>query len=169
MKKSAQQKSGAIVIVSGYAETTKESAVHQPMETEVVPTPARMLKEFNEKFEVTSYIEEKDAWARDKFWELRMKLISEEFKEVMDELLDAKNGSGSMMNLAKELADLKYVIYQAEALLDIPSDIVFAEVHRSNMSKLGDDGRPVRRSDGKILKGPNYHEPDLIKAFGVSD
>jgi predicted HAD superfamily Cof-like phosphohydrolase len=44
---------------------------------------------------------------------------------------------------------------------------VYAEVHRSNMSKLGPDGRPVRRHDGKVLKGPNYREADVLTAMGI--
>lgn len=151
-------------------EPTKENeTVHQPMEKEVTPTPAAMLREWNEKFDVESFINLPDEYARRKFFELRLALITEEYREVQDELLDAMNGTGSMINLAKELADLKYVIYGTETLLDIPSDAVLAEVHRSNMSKLGPDGKPVRRGDGKILKGPNYTPADIPSVLGVSD
>jgi predicted HAD superfamily Cof-like phosphohydrolase len=131
------------------------------------PTSFEQVKEWNKKFEVPSFIDLPDAFARQKFWDLRMNLIREEFKELMDELLDAKNGDGSMLKIAKEAADLHYVIYGLEALLEIPANDTFAEVHRSNMSKLGTDGKPVRRSDGKVLKGPNYTEADLTKVFGV--
>jgi len=139
------------------------------MENEISPTPAGMLKEWNEKFEVSPFIELPDEWARREFLKLRLRLIEEEFREVQDELLDAINGQGDMLRLAKELADLKYVVYGTEVLLDIPSDAVFREVHRSNMSKLGTDGKPVRREDGKVLKGPNYSPADLTRVFGVSD
>lgn len=134
-----------------------------------VLAPAKALREFNEAFEIPQYMELTDPWARREFFKLRLKLIEEEFREVQDELLDAINGEGNMMNLAKELADLKYVIYGTETLLDFPSGPIFAEVHRSNMSKLGKDGKPVRRADGKVLKGPNYSEADLTVVFGVAD
>ena len=137
--------------------------------TDTKPTSFEQVKEWNQKFEVPAFIDLPDAFARQKFWDLRMKLIREEFKELMDELLDARNGDGSMFRIAKEAADLHYVIYGTEALLEIPANDTFAEVHRSNMSKLGTDGKPVRRSDGKVLKGPNYSEADLTKILGVSD
>lgn len=133
-------------------------------------TPAvQSLQEFNKAFEFPQFMDLPDQWARKKFFEFRLRLIEEEFREVQDELLDAMNGKGDVMKVAKELADLKYVIYGTETLLDLPSDAIFAEVHRSNMSKLGADGNPVRRSDGKVLKGPNYSEADLTVCFGVSD
>lgn len=130
--------------------------------------PVGALEEFNSAYGVRPFIEE-DAFGRDRLLDLRMRLIEEEFREVMDELLDAKNGQGNMARLAKELADLKYVIYGTETLLDIPSYEVFNEVHASNMSKLGPDGRPVRREDGKIMKGPNYRPANIETLFGVSD
>ncbi len=65
------------------------------------------------------------------------------------------------MALAKELADILYVTYGTAEILGIPLEDVFQEVHRSNMSKLGLSGRPVRRHDGKVLKGPNYQEADV--------
>jgi len=62
----------------------------------------------------------------------------------------------------KELADLVYVCYQYAENLDWDLDEALNRVHASNMSKLGEDGKPIRREDGKILKGPNYFEPSLI-------
>ena len=66
-----------------------------------------------------------------------------------------------MKNVAKELADLLYVVYGAGANFGLPMDSVFDAVHNSNMSKLGEDGKPIKREDGKILKGPNYRPVDL--------
>ena len=63
-----------------------------------------------------------------------------------------------VQGLAKELADLVYVTYRMALVMGIDLDSVFTEVHRSNMSKLGDDGKPLYREDGKVLKGPNYEE-----------
>ena len=90
-------------------------------------------------------------------------LIVEEFKEF----LDAENQliMGLKINASeclKELADLVYVCYQYAENLDWDLDEALNRVHASNMSKLGEDGKPIRREDGKILKGPNYKEPSLI-------
>ena len=84
---------------------------------------------------------------------LRMKLMSEEF----DEVCAAENAE----NLLKELCDVLYVTYGYAATFGWDLDAAFRRVHASNMSKLDDDGEPIVRGDGKIMKGPNYQEPDL--------
>jgi len=89
-------------------------------------------------------------------------LIVEEFKEF----LDAENQliMGLRVNAAdclKELADLVYVCYQYAENLGWDLDEALNRVHQSNMSKLGEDGQPIRREDGKVLKGPNYKPPTL--------
>lgn len=61
----------------------------------------------------------------------------------------------------KELSDLVYVCFQFAASQDWDLDEAMRRVHRSNMSKLGEDGKPIYREDGKILKGPNYQPPNL--------
>ena len=61
----------------------------------------------------------------------------------------------------KELADLVYVCFQFAASQEWDLDEAMIRVHESNMSKLGLDGKPIRRSDGKVLKGPNYVPPNL--------
>jgi len=61
----------------------------------------------------------------------------------------------------KELADLVYVCYQMAASQEWDLDEAMHRVHKSNMSKLGEDGKPIYRADGKVLKGPNYKEPTL--------
>jgi predicted HAD superfamily Cof-like phosphohydrolase len=103
--------------------------------------------------------------------ELRVNLITEEFDEVLSELgyvlLDTlqkrENNQINISNLAKELADLLYVVYGTAASFGLPIDDVYREVHRSNMSKLGEDGKPIYREDGKVLKGPNYKPADIEK------
>jgi predicted HAD superfamily Cof-like phosphohydrolase len=70
-------------------------------------------------------------------------------------------------NQLKELADLVYVCFQYAASQDWDLDEAMRRVHKSNMSKLGEDGKPIYRGDGKVLKGPNYAPPqlgDLINA-----
>jgi predicted HAD superfamily Cof-like phosphohydrolase len=109
--------------------------------------------------------------------ELRRRLVAEEAKEVdaeFERILTryrsyhrAAEVYGDLARLAKELSDLRYVAWGADLEFGIPSDAVDLEVHRSNMSKLGPDGRPIRRHDGKVLKGPNYFEADLLPILGV--
>ena len=93
---------------------------------------------------------------------LQRRLIVEEFKEF----LDAENQliMGLTVNAAeclKELADLVYVCYQYAANLGWDLDEALDRVHQSNLSKLDDNGNPIYREDGKVLKGPNYQPPNL--------
>lgn len=92
---------------------------------------------------------------------LRARLISEEFLEVIEEIEKARAGFENLADLAKELADLLVVTYGTALVCGIDIDAVFEEVHRSNMSKLGPDGKPIYREDGKVLKGPNYSPADV--------
>ena len=67
--------------------------------------------------------------------------------------------------VAKECADLLVVTYGTGASMGLPMDEAYAAVHESNMSKLGPDGSVIRREDGKVLKGPNYKEPNMKKVI----
>jgi predicted HAD superfamily Cof-like phosphohydrolase len=87
---------------------------------------------------------------------LRLDLIEEEVQELRDGL-----GRSSLLEVADALTDILYVVYGAGHAFGIDLDDCFHEVHRSNMTKLGEDGRPMYRDDGKVMKGPNYEEPDL--------
>ncbi len=89
---------------------------------------------------------------------LRKTLIEEEVTELIKEL-DAPEPSRA--KVLKELCDLLYVTYGAAVAFGLPVDWGFDQVHKSNMSKLGLDGKPIYRDDGKVLKGPKYREPDL--------
>lgn len=91
--------------------------------------------------------------------DLRYELIRE---ELIDELLPALE-SNDIVGVADALTDILYVVYGAAHTFGINIDETFLEVHRSNMSKLGADGKPIFREDGKVLKGPNYTPPDLRK------
>ena len=70
-------------------------------------------------------------------------------------------GSPPKEEALKELADLVYVCYQYAESMGWFLDEALDRVHKSNMSKLGEDGKPIYREDGKVLKGPNYQPPDL--------
>ena len=89
-------------------------------------------------------------------------LIVEEFKEFIEaEGMLFRNNPQFPSEALKELADLVYVCYQYAENMGWFLDEALDRVHQSNMSKLGEDGRPVYREDGKVLKGPNYEPPTL--------
>lgn len=91
---------------------------------------------------------------------VRAELIREEHKEVQEAL-----ACNDRWAIAKELADLVYVCYGTALVYHIDLDVALAAVHFSNMTKLGEDGLPILREDGKVLKGPNYKEPDMEPAL----
>ena len=116
-------------------------------------TNADLVREFHKKFGLASDMDVDDD---PKLVELRLNLITEEYHEVCTAF-----ASGSKYQVAKELADLLYVAYGAMIAFGFNADAVFAEVHKSNMSKLGKDGKPVYREDGKVIKSDQYIEADL--------
>lgn len=94
--------------------------------------------------------------------ELRVKLIDEEFTELK-EAIEARD----IVAIADALTDLNYVVYGAALEWGVPADECFRVVHKSNMSKLGEDGKPIYLDNGKVAKGPNYLPPDLKPLLGV--
>ena len=93
-------------------------------------------------------------------------LIVEEFKEVLESEAQLWRKSPiPQYETLKELADLVYVCYQYAENMGWFLDEALDRVHKSNMSKLGEDGNPIYREDGKVLKGPNYKLPDLTDLF----
>ena len=91
---------------------------------------------------------------------LRLKLILEEYEE-----LETAVEEHHLVGIADALTDILYVTYGAGHAFGIDLDECFEEVHESNMSKLGPDGKPIYRDDGKVMKGPDYREPDLRKVL----
>lgn len=87
---------------------------------------------------------------------LRLELIREEVEE-----LNVGIEGMDIVEIADALTDILYVVYGAGHAFGIDLDECYREVHRSNMSKLGADGKPIYREDGKILKGPDYFHPNL--------
>ena len=89
-------------------------------------------------------------------------LIIEEFKEFLEaEGFLFMHGKNHQEHALKELADLVYVCYQYAENMGWFLDEALDRVHKSNMSKLGEDGKPIYREDGKVLKGPGYKPPNL--------
>jgi predicted HAD superfamily Cof-like phosphohydrolase len=89
-------------------------------------------------------------------------LIVEEFKEFLqaDQEMVLMHPQDRAATL-KELADLIYVCAQYAENMNWDIEQALRRVHKSNLSKLGEDGKPIKREDGKVLKGPNYQPPDL--------
>lgn len=87
-------------------------------------------------------------------------------KEENEEYLEAAN-KGDLIEVADALGDMLYILCGTiiEHGMQHKIEEVFDEIQRSNMSKLGEDGKPVLREDGKVLKGPNYFRPDIKKLF----
>ena len=94
---------------------------------------------------------------------LRLELIAEELNELYDAISDK-----DIIAVADALTDILYVTYGAGHAFGVDLDACFDEVQRSNMSKLGEDGKPIYRDDGKVLKGPNYSEPNLERVLGMN-
>ena len=113
-------------------------------------TPLDMVREFT--YSMGQPLDEKHGYNR-KLEDLRWALLKEEFSEVRD--------AETPVDPLKELADLVYVTYGYAATYGWNLDEAVRRVHKSNMSKLGVDGRPLKRPDGKVLKGPNYKKPNL--------
>ena len=103
-------------------------------------------------------VKKKPSLSTDKINNLRINLIKEELNEFMEAI-----SSKDLREAADALTDILYVTYGAGHAFGINLDNCFDEVQRSNMSKLGNDGKPIYNEYGKVLKGPNYSPPDLKK------
>ena len=114
------------------------------------------VKEFMTTF--GQEVKNKAEFPNDKIVELRKKLIDEEFNELKDAISE-KN----IVEVADALTDILVVTYGAGAAFGINLDKCFEEVQKSNMSKLGEDGKPIYNDLGKVMKGPKYFKPDLSK------
>jgi NTP pyrophosphatase (non-canonical NTP hydrolase) len=86
---------------------------------------------------------------------------SEEFLQAARDLEGAPNTPANHTEVLKELSDLVFVCYQFAAAYGLDLDTAMQRVYESNMSKLDDNGNPIYRDDGKVLKGPNYKKPEL--------
>ena len=103
-------------------------------------------------------IKNKPGLSTKKINKLRVSLINEELEEFKEAI---KNND--LKEAADALTDILYVTYGAGHAFGINLDKCFDEVQQSNMSKLGDDGKPIYNDKGKVMKGPNYFKPDLTK------
>jgi predicted HAD superfamily Cof-like phosphohydrolase len=114
------------------------------------------VKKFMETF--GQNIKTKPSYSTDKINKLRFDLI----KEELDELKEAMKNR-DLLEVADALTDILYVTYGAGHAFGVDLDKCFEEVQSSNMSKLGEDGKPIYNESGKVMKGPKYFKPDLNK------
>ena len=114
------------------------------------------VKEFMNTF--GQEVKNNAEFPNEKIIDLRKKLIEEELQELKDAISDK-----DIVEVADALTDILVVTYGAGVAFGIDLDKCFKEVQRANMSKLGKDGKPIYNEKGKVMKGPNYSEPNLKK------
>ena len=134
----------------GYEYYDHENESSRDPATYLGKTPLEMVRQFHKVMGQSighEYVQNSDL---DR---LRLKLVAEEFDEIC--------AAETPENLVKELADLVYVLFGYAVAFGWDLDEAVRRVHASNMSKLGEDGRPIYRDDGKVQKGVNYQEPDM--------
>jgi predicted HAD superfamily Cof-like phosphohydrolase len=136
-----------------------------------------LVKEFHNAFG-HPVAEEPTVLVDANYEQMRLNLILEELEELFeacgydtapfkDMVAPVKWDGTDIVAVADALADLEYVVNGMAVSMGIDLPAVVREVHRSNMTKLGEDGRPIYREDGKILKGPGYEEPQLMDVLGL--
>ena len=103
-------------------------------------------------------VKTKAELSNDKINELRISLINEELEELKKAIKD-----NDVLEVADALTDILYVAYGAGHAFGINLDKCFNEVQESNMSKPGEDGKPIYNEMGKVMKGPKYFKPNLSK------
>ena len=97
-----------------------------------------------------------------KILQLRIDLIQEELNELKEAI-----NNNDIVEVADALTDILYVTYGAGHSFGVDLDSCFNEVQNSNMSKLGEDGKPIYNESGKVMKGSNYFKPNLKKIIGL--
>lgn len=125
-------------------------------------TNFKKVKEFHNRFRIQS--SGTPNLENEELIQLRVDLIDEEFSELKEAI-----SKKDIVGVADALTDILYVTYGAGDVFGIDLDECFNDVHSSNMSKLDENGDPIFRDDGKVLKGPNYRPPNLEKIIFKKD
>ena len=134
----------------GYEYYYEDNELIRDPNTYLNKTPLEMVTQFAKTYKQSVNL----PWMKDTRQDLlRLMLVKEEYAELIS--------ATDEENLIKELADLVYVTYGYAATFGWNLDEAVRRVHASNMSKLDEEGEPIFREDGKVLKGPNYKEPYL--------
>ncbi|MBS6101971.1 MAG: GNAT family N-acetyltransferase [Actinomyces sp.] len=144
--------------------------------------PQALVRQFHEVYGLPVKLGEKPTADTERV-HMRMSLVSEEFAELTTALYggeagqiigravtaarEADDGTRDTIEVADALADLVYVAYGMALECGIDLDEVLREVQASNMSKLGADGKPIYREDGKVLKGPGFFNPNIARVLGL--
>ena len=115
------------------------------------------VKVFHESFGIEN---KENPTLNDKSFMLRFNLMREENEEYLNACKD-----GDLVEIADALGDMMYILCGTILShgLQYKIEEIFEEIQSSNMSKLGEDGKPIYREDGKILKGPSYFKPNILK------
>ena len=138
--------------------------------------PEALVRQFHETYHLP-VVADAPSVDRDRV-HMRMALVAEELAELVEAVygeaagaemsaaftraVAADDGTRDTVEAADALGDLTYVIYGMALECGIPLEDVLAEIQASNLSKLGADGRPIYREDGKVLKGPGFFSPDVV-------
>ena len=112
------------------------------------------------------------GFIKKQLWDMQTRLIREEASEFLvavDECFADPENPKTREDVVKELSDLVFVCYQFAATYNLDLDETMNRIYESNMSKLDEQGKPIYREDGKVLKGPNYQEPDLTHLYPKSN
>lgn len=117
-------------------------------------TPFQKLREFHSAF--GALVGENPSLPDAETRALRIRILKEEWEEYLK-----AEEENDLVEIADALADMIYIAYGTGVAYGLPMDAIFDEVHRSNMAKLGPDGKPIRRDDGKILKPEGWTPPDV--------
>ena len=117
------------------------------------------VKSFHKKFNI-DYLDKPTAKISDEIKELRFKLMEEENLEYLKAAKD-----NDIVEIADALGDMLYILCGTIISHGLQEKIeeIFQEIQNSNMSKLGENGKPIYREDGKVLKGPKYFKPNINK------
>ena len=107
-------------------------------------------------------VKENPEFPDSKIVQLRIDLIQEELNELKEAI-----NNNDIVEVADALTDILYVTYGAGHSFGVDLDSCFNEVQNSNMSKLGEDGKPIYNDSGKVMKGPNYFKPNIKKIIGL--
>lgn len=143
------------------AHEASSSSESPTLERTAQSAAAGYVAEFHSAFGLAFETEVQDA-VPERLAALRTSLLREETEEFAQAA-----AASDIVEVADALADVVYIAYGSALTYGIDLDAVIREVHRSNMSKLGPDGRPVMREDGKVLKGDDYSPPDIAAVLAA--
>lgn len=124
-------------------------------------TVLEMLKEFHSSFKLA--MADKPTLADSDLKKLRQDLMDEEVTELREAVED-----DDIVEIADALADIVYIAYGTAVAYGIDLDAVIKEVHGTNMAKLGPDGQPIYREDGKVMKPEGWVPPNIAKVLGIN-